>query len=1071
MARRASGGAFSGSDGHIYAVTARGSAVTTAVQRQRPTGRGLQPAGESQRVHFAGASGDWLSLGGETLYDSRTAEWSPFVLFATAAAAADEARQLGIGRLGRDGSWRGFEVVQEFPALGAAAGCGDVEVWLGDGPVVCVHDVGAGRLVVLCPAVTTGVEAVGAAWESCLVALPQQGVTAEAGSAAAAAAAPRGCALLYCGPQQPGAAGAARGAPSVLLTESTGQGERLRWLTVDRAAGCGLALAAAARPPVLLAPSYCSARPRSVCWAADRTRAAPVPAAVAAVCFVGLEDGRLLKLDMGAGDPRLLGSRELSAAEPVLHLRSAVLGRRGGGGGQDVVIAQQWSAVHILAVGSLEVLKSIAAVSPTAASSSTGAEAALRYSVLVDRFSAGSAGAVDELLLLDYPPEVAVGGSGRRLGDGRGEWRVSSAASLALRASACSEAGGAAQLVARHGLGWQDDCTSDESGSQASSAGSQLTPVDASGSSAQENDGVEAKAITAFTASLQSRLQAAQQSLHQQERTLVDKRSLLRYTQRLLVEMAAGAAAGANGAAPAAQANDLMARGGLRQLLGGADDDDAGARQQAAEMSAAGFVPPAFAGLVVPRAAVRHGEVCVVSVAQQTVAAGAGSGAIGGASGAMDLCLTVGVQNTGETPVRDLSVAVLPWRSDSASASSAGGLALPPPLPSVATALQSLSGGGESGALQVVVGVPALLGLEDPSAGGGASSPSGSIGQGRRVVIGAPPQQNGGHAVVSLYLLLTWQQHGSSAAGGIVHGPITLDVAQLLQPHSHGLAEPQSKRWRGERGAATAIYPINAAVAARHVSLEHVSILLLAESSSAADGGSDGGTIDVQQLGSVLAAQSGLHQTWVAAAEGAGTGGLLLRPPTEAEMQGAAGGGGLSGVSSAFLSAHSGQMDSTKNGNEAAAEVEEGEGVEKAAAAAWLERGARHSGLVSCQLWCKPSATPLVLHQLALLLPDGVSMLPPVAMLPPPGVAADMPVAHPPSVLRAQEDLVDALEDELSTVRERWEPGQHDVSAADAAAAMSGDGWAQIKAGRHAAMRSDLAAAKLLAAAETVWPN
>eukprot|EP01046_Picozoa_sp_COSAG06_P017727 COSAG06_NODE_1212_length_10244_cov_2.817447_11_plen_1060_part_00 len=1048
----------------ILRIQHRGSAATTAVQPYRPSrergaahGHALKPVGEPMRCRFASAPGEWLCLGGETLYDSREMDWSPFLLFVSAAAAAgdggeDDERQIAVARLGPDGSWCGFEVVQDLPSLAATGG--GVHVWLGDGPVVCVHDLGgaagSGRLLVLCPAPPSRDR--GAPWQSCMVSVapeeedappPAAAAAPDDGHGGATAAGTQSCALLYCGPLPIAPHAAELGAPPcVLFAERSRAGETsLRWLAVEHGGGSGgsgsgsAALVSAPRPPMRLAHSYCTAPPCSICWVLPHADPGlldePITDAAGAL-FVGLDNGRLLKLDaldaLSAMDAsastatlRLLNSRDLRAAgpEPVMHLRIAAFGSEGGrSDAVEVVVAQQRSVVHLLSTASLTVLKRIELAAQTPSATSSPAETAMRHAVLVDRFSEGCAGGVDELLLLDLTAGIEAGSDGgrsasaRRLGGqaSQAEWRVSTAASFALHGgSFAPDAGSEPRLVARHGLYWQHEYAADAVSSQDSTSSAGLTQ----GSTQRESFGgdsgsgsTQAQAIDSFTSSLQHRLQAAQQALHQKQRMLVDKRSLLRYTQKLLVETAAVAAAGtdAHGRARSTLAvpaevsaeNDRMARSGLRSLLptasgeSGADADD----PAEASMRASGFVPPGFAGMVVPRSSAAHGDVSVVTVSQHTVAAGTGGG--GGGSG-MDLCLQVGVCNSSAQPVHDVSITILPWRSGSVQAvRGAVPAALPPPLPSVTSALQTLPGGGLGETIQAVVGVSALLGL-----GGGDQSGQGGGGGSERIAIGAPRRKGQTPTTVSLYLQVTWQQGrlgaeaegGGRTARGIVHGPVTLDLAQLLQPRhtSSSVGGREAKRQRSHGSAPTTGSAAAAAVAAaRHVSLEHVPVLLLREHED--DDGSGGGgeaaaaaMIDIHQLAAELAAQSGLQQQQVITAAqptandnggeggcggGAGLGGVLLRPPTAVEVAAGAqvGGGGLSGVSSAFLSAHSGpsssqggpiaggaigeadrcvSMDTDDNGG--------GDNVDDAivrgAGAANRARMSRYSRLVSCQLW------------------------------------------------------------------------------------------------------------------------
>jgi hypothetical protein len=146
-------------------------------------------------------------------------------------------------------------------------------------------------------------------------------------------------------------------------------------------------------------------------------------------------------------------------------------------------------------------------------------------------------------------------------------------------------------------------------------------------------------------------------------------------------------------------------------------------------------------------------------------------------------------------------------------------------------------------------------------------------------------------------------------------------------------------------------------------------------------------------------------------------------------------------------------------------------------------------------LRCKPTSTPLALHQLALLLPKGVRMLPPTLLLPSPKLpvsvckteqhgdrscggnkigagsdnSAGQLLARQPNVLYAQENLGEALAQELGEARALWEPTS-EMPAGDGRTLLQ-DGADLVAARRTAAMRSDMAAAKLLAAAAAVWPD
>ena len=101
------------------------------------------------------------------------------------------------GWLGADGAWSGMEVVQDLPL---AADGARVELSLGDGPIVCLHDLGdeparGGSLLVLAP----GADGV---WQSCMASLP----AAEGGG--------RRHSVLCCGPLPAGEAPAASSSSS-----------------------------------------------------------------------------------------------------------------------------------------------------------------------------------------------------------------------------------------------------------------------------------------------------------------------------------------------------------------------------------------------------------------------------------------------------------------------------------------------------------------------------------------------------------------------------------------------------------------------------------------------------------------------------------------------------------------------------------------------------------------------------------------------------------------------------------------------------------------------------------------
>ena len=249
-----------------------------------------------------------------------------------------------------------------------------------------------------------------------------------------------------------------------------------------------------------------------------------------------------------------------------------------------------------------------------------------------------------------------------------------------------------------------------------------------------ERSDTELQAMESFATSLQHRLHVAQQSLRHKQRLLIEKGSLLRYTQKLLVETAADFAAGTDVSSGSAFAhNDQIARSGLRLLLQPSDHPDRlkfseEARAQAA-MAAAGFFPTGFAGLVVPKSsASSHGDVAVVSVSHHTVAGGGTSD-----GHALDLCLEVGVRNFSKHAVHDVSITVLPWRCAAGSMGPASAPS-PEPLPSLSSGLRVLPAAGAGGTIQVVVGVSELLGFRDPHTHHDISYEHSR----QRVLIGAP---------------------------------------------------------------------------------------------------------------------------------------------------------------------------------------------------------------------------------------------------------------------------------------------------------------------------------------------
>lgn len=973
------------------------------------------------------------------LHDSRTGDWSPFVLFITAATGDD--RQIALGRLAQDGSWCGFELVQEFPSLGSR----DVHVWLGDGPILCVHDgdgaIDNGRMLVLC-------RASGSAWQHCLCSLSLKqeasSATAQCGSNSRA----QSWSLLYCGPlpAMHSTAGATS-PPSVLLARGSREGDtQLRWLIVEPTVG-DVGLNLAARPPVSLPHSYCTAQPCSICWSlafVDQRLDDQSGARTTGACFVGLENGRLLKLNAleilsteenNGQAVRLLHSRDLVTAgpKPVLHVRLAMFDCGGEAElAAEVLVAQQRSTVHLISVATLSVLKSIN-LSPHAPSMNDPAEQMLRHSVLLNRCSEGCAGGTNQLILVDVS---AAAHNNKMVGlgdDTRGQWKVSTAGSFALHADdLVADSGGEARMVGRHGINWQHDYSADASVSQ-DTTGSQLTQeltqLDCRGaiSRGDEDSNAEMQAIESFAASLQDRLRLAQHSLHHMQRLLVEKGSLLRYTQKMLIEMAAGFAVGANMInsntlvdedAKARAQHNRIARTGLRPLIQPSNDAETQvvadeARHEAA-MAAKGFIPTGFAGLAVPNAcAESQGNVAVVSITQHTVA---GGGNHDGSS--LDLCLEISVRNVGKHPVHDVSITVLPWRC-AASCKDRTPASLTP-LPSLSTGLRELSSDSD-GTIQAVVEVSELLGFKDNKH---AHSDFHGNNCQQRVSIGSPrgrcvslaavclsfydtasvdlpaspllvcsvaytidkirvvtSRRYHEPTAVSLHLLVTWQDSTvtakpavgkfvdeatmSKAAGtarGVVHGPITLDMAQLLQPGTHksscATAEPMVKRQRSDDGAES-----GASLGARHVGLEHVQILLCSGipddlERQRCDDENDGetGVIDVDELAMELEKQSGLQRQAVVASDdqAAVASGVLLHPPSTVEAPRAQlRGGMLSGVSSLYLSAYCARTPERADGMDHAdssVQVDADTAIDAAEAAAQA-RSRRYARLVSCQLW------------------------------------------------------------------------------------------------------------------------
>ncbi len=770
---------FSTGDGHLLRVTHRGSA--TVVQRLRPSRerrRGeLRPVGVGHRARFAGVPGEWKCLGGDVLRDSRTMDWSPFLLFISEATAGD--RQIGLARLALDGSWHGFELVQEFPSLGP----GDMHVWLGDGPVVCIHDdSGAdagGRLLVLSNA--AGEHHDGSAWQHCVLSLSHDQSMSVPESQSAPRA--RNCALLYCG-AHPSAHGMVQAATSsVLLAESSQNSQTvLRWLAVKPGDGeAGLTLEAQSH--VSLAHSYCTAQPCSICWdlrCTEQVLNQPVVGSHG-TCFIGLENGRLLMLSaleiLGAGGndgqaAALIHSRDLATgrSEPVLHLQLAVFGNGvEAGGAEDVIVAQQRTAVHLISAANLAVLKSVSLTMQP--SHAIPAEKVLRHAALLHRFSEGCAGGLDELVLVD----VSAAGHDSSVPDARGgtkrlQWKISTAGCFALHGSDLApDAGGEANIVGRCGIDWQYDNFACGTGSQSSTSSllTQESSQDGSTNSGDSNDtSKEVQAIESFTASLQHRLRVAQQSLHHKQRLLVEKGSLIRYTQKLLVETAAGFAVGAGVSTGSAFSdNDRIARTGLRPLVKPSDDtassNSADEARVQASMAAAGFIPTGFAGLVVPKVLTGlHGHVAVVSISQHTVAGGGNN-----EGNALDLCLEVGVRNFGVHAVHDVSITVLPWRCAAGSTDPTSGAASSPslaPLPSLSSGLRVLPADGGSGIIQAVIGVSELLGLRDQHTRLGMGYEQSQ----QRVTIGSPQGR-----CVRLSAVVLWQQSPAelSSAGFACH--------------------------------------------------------------------------------------------------------------------------------------------------------------------------------------------------------------------------------------------------------------------------------------------------------------
>jgi hypothetical protein len=137
---------------------------------------------------------------------------------------------------------------------------------------------------------------------------------------------------------------------------------------------------------------------------------------------------------------------------------------------------------------------------------------------------------------------------------------------------------------------------------------------------------------------------------------------------------------------------------------------------------------------------------------------------------------------------------------------------------------------------------------------------------------------------VSLHLLVTWQDNADAvesatstaqggtnraagAARGVVHGPVVLDVARLLQPGAPystacAAAEHDTKRQRSDAGPRSV-----AENGARHIGLEHVEIVLYSENLVAAEGkwgserdGDESAVIDIGQLATEFELRSGLQR-------------------------------------------------------------------------------------------------------------------------------------------------------------------------------------------------------------------
>ncbi len=215
----------------------------------------------------------------------------------------------------------------------------------------------------------------------------------------------------------------------------------------------------------------------------------------------------------------------------------------------------------------------------------------------------------------------------------------------------------------------------------------------------------------------------------------------------------------------------------------------------------------------------------------------------------------------------------------------------------------------------------------------------------------------------------------AGAARANVHGPIKLEVAQLLQPggpytSTFTTPGPETKRQRTNH-AAQSVEEGAASLWAQHIGLEHVEILLCSGSvgavkthqySERCSGKTD--AIDVYQLAAEFELKSALQrQTIGGGSVDSSACGVLLRPPTVEEAATArVGGGMLSGVSSLFLSAYCAPVvehgsgidcaDDARNADEHPNLQSHTDTTIDAARAAARARRRRYAQLVSCQLWC-----------------------------------------------------------------------------------------------------------------------